>query len=157
MDKTNCEQLTSTAYCSAIHWYLIQLKDILPEEYDILAQFTECLPNGATSPTYPFSGLVLNFNVSTSVHRDTKDQSVCLVMPLFDSSTSGGHLCIKELGLVIEMKSMDFVIFRSSKLMHFNLHYIGKRTSLVLHSDSAGAKWVQDRNGWVDNIFMRAD
>lgn len=106
---------------------------------------------------YPFSGLVLNFNVATTVHRDTKDQSICLVMPLFDRSTTGGHLCIKELGLVVEMKSLDLVIFRSSLLTHFNLHYVGKRASIVLHSDVEGEKWVQDRNGWIDNVFMSAD
>ena len=135
----------------------IQLKAVLPSEFDILAEFTNSLPGGATSPVHPFAGLVINFNVTTHIHRDSKDNSICLVMPLFDSSTTGGHLCILELGLVIAMKLLDVVIFHSATLSHFNLHHVSNRASFVFHSDGSGLWWVDDRNGWQNNLFMRAN
>lgn len=133
------------------------MKKLLPDEYDILIKFTDSLPGGATSPVYPFAGLVININVCTEIHRDRKDaESLCMVVPLFDRDTIGGHLCIQELGLVMGMKSLDVVIFKSALLTHFNLHYTGKRASLVFKSDYTGATWVKDQNGWIDNIYMRA-
>ncbi len=47
------------------------------------------------------------------------------------------------------------MVFASSAISHFNLHYVGKRASVVLHSDKSGMDWVADRNGWAHNIFMR--
>ena len=49
----------------------------------------------------------------------------------------------------------DAVIFKSSEISHFNLHYKGRRSSLVFHSDKMAAGWVENRNGWDHNIFMK--
>jgi hypothetical protein len=42
---------------------------------------------------------------------------------------------MREQGVVVEMCDSDFACFRSDETTHFNLDYIGKRASLVLHSD----------------------
>jgi len=56
---------------------------------------------------------------------------------------------------VLGMQSGDVIIFKSAKISHFNLHYIGKRASLVFHTDRAARSWAKDRNGWDHNFFMR--
>ncbi|EDR09746.1 uncharacterized protein LACBIDRAFT_326329, partial [Laccaria bicolor S238N-H82] len=77
----------------------------LPEEYEALRISVDLLPSNDMSPTYPFGGVVLNFNVSTLVHRDWKDLNVCLVMPI--SACQGGALVLHELGIVVECQSGD--------------------------------------------------
>lgn len=72
-----------------------------------------------------------------------------------DEDTEGGELAIYELGIVFGLRSFDAIFFRSRYLTHFNLHFRGVRGSLVFHSDGTGKKWVHDRNGWEDNIYMR--
>lgn len=130
-----------------------KLQTLLPDTYEVLAQFADLLPCGEVSPAYPFTGYVLNINVTTRIHRDWGDKEICLVLPIFDSGCIGGELCLKELGLVMRMKSLDVIIFASHQLSHFNLNYIGKRASLVLHSDRGGDAWVCDRDGWENNIY----
>ncbi|KAF8955785.1 hypothetical protein BDZ97DRAFT_1606480, partial [Flammula alnicola] len=49
-------------------WINKTLKEILPEEYDIIGQYADVLPAGGFSPAYPFSGFVINFNVCTRIH-----------------------------------------------------------------------------------------
>jgi hypothetical protein len=49
------------------------------------------------------------------------------------------------LGLVIKLKPGD--------ITHFNLHFSGLRGSIVLHSDVTGDKWVEDFNGWIEQIL----
>ena len=112
----------------------------------------EALPNGHTSPVHPFTGFVLNINVSTRIHRDWGDEDICLVLVLSDCS--GGELCLKEPGVVLKMNTGDIIIFKSAEISHFNLHYAGKRASLVFHTDRAAKSWAKDRNGWQHNIHM---
>ena len=56
---------------------------------------------------------------------------------------------VQELGLVVNQRSGDVVIFKSSEISHFNLHYKGQS------SDKMAAGWVENRNGWDHNIFMK--
>lgn len=72
-----------------------------------------------------------------------------------DVHTEGGELAIYELGIVFGLRSFDAIFFRSKYLTHFNLHFRGIRGSLVFHSDGHGKKWVHNRNGWEENIYMR--
>ena len=74
---------------------------------------------------YPFTGMVFNLSVSTSAHRDVMDYSACAVLALGD--WEGGHLCLHELGLALDLQCGDLVIFRSDALTHFNLPHIGSR------------------------------
>lgn len=88
----------------------------------------------------------------TRAHRDVKDLHVCLVLVIGDHV--GGELCLVEMGLVIGMRGGDMALFPSGRITHFNLHYKGIRGSLVLHSDYAGQKWADDRNGWMGHGYM---
>jgi hypothetical protein len=113
-----------------------------------------CLPGNERAIAHPFSGLVLNLNVMTLIHRDWHDKDICTVIPISDCV--GGALVLMELGLVLDLTNGDTVIFRSAELSHFNLHYKGKRASLVLHSDRSGDSWVDRRNNWADNVYFHS-
>lgn len=66
-----------------------------------------------------------------------------------------GELVLWEPGLVLELESGSEVDFHSWKITHFNLAYIGERASLVLHTDKGMANWMEDQNGWVDNLTLK--
>src|SRR5688500_17490844 len=118
-----------------------------------MEQTVDILPLGDPTSLHPFSSFVINFNVSTLVHKDFKDKEVCIVFQL--SNCTGGELCLVEPGLVIKLRSGDGVIFRSHEISHFNLHFKGERVSLVFHTDRSMDNWSQDRNSWSHNIYMR--
>ena len=78
-------------------------------------------------------------NVLTLIHLDWNDKDFCIVIPVSDCE--GGDLALMELGIVLELNNRDMVIFHSGELS-LNLHYRGKRSSMVLHSDCSGDTWV---------------
>ena len=120
---------------------------MLPDEYRHLEAIASILPDGNTSPVHPFVGLVINLNAVTRAHRDSKDDTMCLVLALGDFE--GGDLCLYEPGLVIPLRHGEFVVFPSGDITHLNLHYKGRRASIVLHTDREMSKWAEgDRNGW---------
>jgi hypothetical protein len=114
----------------------------------------ETLPHSGVSPVYPFAGYVLNMNVSTRIHRDVGDQDICLILVVSDCQ--GGELVLLEPGLVLDLQNGDVVIFTSKDISHFNLHFVGRRASLVLHTDNCSKNWVKDGNGWAHNICFRS-
>lgn len=61
-----------------------------------------------------------------------------------------------EPGLVLDLKNGDVVIFTSKDISHFNLHFTGKRASLVFHSDKCFKAWVKNANGWLHNVCFRS-
>lgn len=83
---------------------------------------------------YPFAGYVLNINCCTFAHRDAKDLEFCCIIPIGDYAK--GELVLDELGLVLNIKPGNTVIFNSSKITHFNLDFEGKRISFVLTTDA---------------------
>lgn len=113
----------------------------------------EVLPSNQASPVQPFLGFVLNLNISSRCHRDHGDKTFCMVIPIGDYE--GGELCLMEPGIVIPLRSGDIILFLSSAVTHFNLHYKGERGSLVLHSDKEINKWTNGRNGWSCNNTLR--
>jgi hypothetical protein len=100
----------------------------------------------AKSLAYPFGGLVLNLGVATDGHRDVGDKRLCVVIPF--GEWDGGELCLFEAGIVVQMKAWDFIVFPSADITHFNLHFSGRRASVVLHSDKSMEDWKKERNGW---------
>jgi hypothetical protein len=127
----------------------------------------DVLPGNHVPAVYPFQSMVVNLNAITEAHRDKMDSQICLVLPIGDFE--GGEICMMETGLVIRLKPGDFVVFRSSEITHFNLHYrgkalfypnptpflldcIGQRASLVLNTDKCMKSWAEDCNGWIDNV-----
>lgn len=113
----------------------------------------EVLPLGDPTMVHPFTGFVINFNVTTLVHRDYKDKEVCIVFQFSDCV--GGSLVLVEPGIVVHLRHGDGIIFRSHKISHLNLDFVGERVSLVFHSDRSMDNWLRDRNSWINNIFMR--
>ncbi|TFK58751.1 hypothetical protein BDN72DRAFT_746285, partial [Pluteus cervinus] len=98
----------------------LKLPTLLPEEYPVWAKYANSLPLGDIPPAYPFTGLVINFCVSTSAHRDHNDEGLCAVIPF--GEFTGGELCLFEPGLVFDIKPGDILIFPSAEITHFNLH-----------------------------------
>ena len=91
------------------------------------------------------------------MHRDWDDTDICSVMVVSDCL--GGALVIVELGLVIDLQNGDQILFKSSELTHFNLHFEGLRSSFVFHTDRAADAWIADenpRNGWALNKYFRS-
>lgn len=115
----------------------------------MLAITADILPGNDIPSVYPFQSLVINFNVHTKAHRDSQDLTYCLVMPI--GSFEGGELCMVETGLVVGLRSGDWIVFRSAEVTHFNMHFKGRRASLVMHTDRAMDKWLNGRNGWCNN------
>jgi len=67
----------------------------------------------------------------------------------------GGELDVtREPGLVLKLYIGNLVILKSADISHQNLHYIGKRVSLVFHMDKAARGWAKDQNGWDHNMYM---
>lgn len=121
-----------------------------PLEYEDLEMDALVLPGNHFSLVHPFLSLVINLNVVTQGHRDAKDKSMCLVLAIGDFT--GGDICLYEPGLVISLRNGDFILFPSFRLTHFNLHFVGQRASMVLHTDKEMDKWTQGgRNGWETN------
>jgi hypothetical protein len=123
----------------------------MPEEYKKIEAYCRSLSFGDLPVSHPFAGLVINFCVSTDAHRDWIDKLLCVVIPFGD--WEDGEIVLYELGLVIKLKPGDILIFPSCDITHFNLHFSGLRGSIVLHSDVTGDQWVEDFNGWNEQIM----
>lgn len=100
----------------------------------------------------PFPCLVLNLNLVTLLHKDKGDKDGCIIAVL--GPHSGGELCISEAGLVLELIHGDWTVISSQKLGHFNLHYKGKRASLVIHVDKSAVSYQKDAHGWDGNDYF---
>lgn len=97
---------------------------------------------------------MININACCKAHRDRQDLQFCLIIPV--GTFAGGDLVLMETGLVLGLSQGDIVIFRSCDITHLNLHYQGKRASIVLHSDKAMGRWAtEDYNGWKNNETLR--
>lgn len=148
-----CAQVSGCHSCDS--WMLMppQLEEFAPDLVKNLVMFVEALPAREASCCYPFAGYVLNFNIESNIHRDFKDlNSLCVAIPF--GTFTGGALALLEPGLVIPVQAGDMILFNSADTTHFNLPYAGVRGSLILHSDSAGQQWVENRNQWDVNVFM---
>jgi hypothetical protein len=129
------------------------VEKFLPEEYEILDVVASSLPGNAESVARPFTAIVINVNACSKGHRDRQDLDFCLVIPI--GTFTGGALVLMETGLVLYLRQGDIVIFRSGDITHLNLHYQGKRSSIVLHSDKEMRQWVREQNGWAHNETMK--
>lgn len=157
MDARYCMSFLLSYFCLSNSFLYIQLKEVLPDQFEVVSQYADVLPGGGFSPAYPFGGFVINFNVCTNIHRDNHDKSICIVMALSDDNCEGGDLCFLETGIRLELCNGDMVIFPSAKFSHYNMHFKGERASLVLHSDSSGDNWVENRNNWDHSIYMNVE
>ncbi|EPS99688.1 hypothetical protein FOMPIDRAFT_1124104 [Fomitopsis schrenkii] len=128
--------------------------DWIADEFKRTMPAADILPGNANTVAYPFLSVVVNLNVATSGHRNLMDNSLCLVFPIGDFE--GGELCLYEAGIVLSLGNGDGVAFPSCSITHFNLHYVGTRASLVLHTDRAIDQWTyNERNGWANAMFFQ--
>ncbi|KIK79201.1 hypothetical protein PAXRUDRAFT_161937 [Paxillus rubicundulus Ve08.2h10] len=54
----------------------------LPREHAVLAEVASLLPGQIISPAHPFCALVVNINICTLGHCDSKDKDICKVIPI---------------------------------------------------------------------------
>jgi hypothetical protein len=149
----------------------------LPETYQKLTGYANCLPGDEFVAGYPFCGLVLNLNISTKIHRDPEDLDICLIIVI--SECTGGELVMYEPGLVVGQRNGDMIAFPSGDISHFNMDFSGFRSSIVFHSDAASESWTgphtngedqipemstrrttgkhdRVRNGWSENSYLHS-
>ncbi|KAF9043139.1 hypothetical protein BJ165DRAFT_1322658, partial [Panaeolus papilionaceus] len=110
-----------TSFRPVLDWIRLQLKTLLPDVFSILEITVDAMPMGETLPMHPFTGFVVNLNVTTLIHKDKCDKEICLVFQISDCT--GGELCLLEPGLVFRLRSGDGVVFRSNQVSHFNQHF----------------------------------
>jgi hypothetical protein len=123
----------------------------MPEKVAMLQSYVDSLPGRDISPVQPFSGIVTNLNVSTTFHRDFKDWDLCGILVISDCI--GGAQVLYELGLVVESRNGDFILFPSLKISHYNEHFKGRRASFVFHTDKDAIRWLDKKhNGWEDHM-----
>lgn len=115
-----------------------------------LEVFLDFIPLKQRSPFHPFTGMVLNINCCTTVHRDPQDRKICVVVPF--GNWTGGELVLHDLGLVLELSQGDIVAFRSDRVTHYNLHHVGQRGSFVIHSDKHIGKWPFVKEAYKDLV-----
>ncbi|KAF8870024.1 hypothetical protein CPB84DRAFT_1855840 [Gymnopilus junonius] len=99
-------------------WIKKMLKELLPKEYRILSEYVERLPVDALSPAYPFGGFILNFNVSTCVHRDWKDLNLCMVLAISSQD------CKEEIFALKSLVRAQLDLWEEWKEFYFNISSI---------------------------------
>ncbi|KAJ8503305.1 hypothetical protein ONZ45_g10968 [Pleurotus djamor] len=100
----------------------LQLESLLPLEYKIEKMFADIFPGVDISPVFPFSGIVVNLNVQTLIHRDCKDVLLCLVLAIGDFVD--GDICFSDPGLRIQLRNGEWIVFDSQRMAHFNMPYL---------------------------------
>ncbi|KAH9917570.1 uncharacterized protein B0H18DRAFT_883715, partial [Fomitopsis serialis] len=100
-DHQTVYQSLKSVFADVFGWIDDQLQMFLPGEYERLEATAAILPGNNVSVVSPFVGLVVNLNVVTRAHRDSKDDGVCLVLPI--GEFDGGELCLVEPGLIIPL------------------------------------------------------
>ncbi|KAJ7018405.1 hypothetical protein C8F04DRAFT_977306 [Mycena alexandri] len=123
---------------------------LMPEDTKELKMYVDQLPLGASSPCYPFGGFVINIDSCTRAHRDPKDLWLCLIAHM--GKHTGGQLGLYEVGLSFDLRLGNILVFPSWRLTHFNCHYVGKRATIVLHTDLEAKSWTKDGHGWSTYI-----
>lgn len=148
----------------------------MPDSYNKLAKYGDCLPGDEFLAGYPFGGIVLNLNIATNIHRDAKDLDLCLIIVI--SRCASGDLVLLKPSLVLGQRNGDMMAFPSGDISHYlNMNFLGFHSSIVFHSDHASENWtgpsshegahrpemsttrsrgkyLSDRNGWGKNIYL---
>ncbi|KAH9926365.1 uncharacterized protein B0H18DRAFT_954689 [Fomitopsis serialis] len=91
-DHQGIYQSLKKTFADVFSWVDEKLQSVLPVEYERLEATAAILPGNNASVVNPFVGLVVNLNVVTRAHRDSKDDSVCLVLPIGDFAGAASSL-----------------------------------------------------------------
>jgi hypothetical protein len=124
---------------------------LFPEQIEGVTEMADSLPFHEQPLGYPFTGLVVNVNVTTLAHQDDSDAcSICMVVQWGDAE--GGAVCLYECGLVLELSAGDAVPFLSEEITHFNTDFTGDRLSMVYHTDKEMRVWTENYNHLGNSI-----
>lgn len=97
----------------------------------------------------------MNLDALVKGHKDPSDSfSSCMTSSF--GLCKGGELVLYSIGIIIKAEALDWVKFLSSEIVHFVLHYVGQRGSMVLHTDKHGYRWTHGHNGHEGHIMKSA-
>ena len=82
-----------------------------------------------------FHGLALLRNLQVDAHKDRSDVPNGWVAMVCLGDFSGGYLALPDLGVKLDFKPGDIILFRSRLLEHFVTDFEGDRSSIVFVSD----------------------
>jgi hypothetical protein len=128
------------------------MQNVLPTNFNDLDNLVEILPLNEWALAYSWSSIVVNANIATCTHRDKANEQVCMILTI--SECKGEVLVLHEVGIVVESRSGDAVVFPSISQAHYNLDFCGLRAFLVFHTDKDLQCWFKNINGWMDNIYF---
>ncbi|KAL6074266.1 hypothetical protein QOT17_004295 [Balamuthia mandrillaris] len=105
------------------------LKEHFPELCSILEGNSAFI---ADNPISPFATVVVNVDFAVEPHRNKNDykEGLAVVIPLGDFT--GGQLFFPEINVTVNTQPGDVVAFRSARLTHSVLPYVGTRHSVIL-------------------------
>jgi hypothetical protein len=112
----------------------------------------DVLPLASNLGVHPLSGWVLNIAASTHAHVDPMDLADFCGAFLLTDGVQGGSVCLHQAGLVCHMRAGDGALFCSRTQSHFNLHFKGKRASIILQSCKDLLNWYKNCNGWSHHV-----
>lgn len=139
------------------------------EQYRVLMEYLQDKYNlapayqlGPTYPALPFMASTLNLGPQTVTlpHYDGKNLAtgLCGVMPFgpFDSAR-GGHLCLHEAGVVLEMAPGQVALIPSAVIQHSNFPVLEgeKRYSITTYTAGHLFAW-RENNGSICNLSPNA-
>lgn len=133
--------------------YFCEVLRLHPDLFQEVVATASLIPGNDLSPITPFTSLVINVNITTLVHEDGGDEGGCVVLTI--GNHRRGELVIGQPKLVLETRNGDVVVFRSDFYSHFNLHYEGKRASIVIHGDKQAVAYQKNKSGgWARNQYF---
>ncbi|KAJ7258139.1 hypothetical protein C8J57DRAFT_1234311 [Mycena rebaudengoi] len=120
-----------------------------------LDYYISFLPRNEHCPFTPFGWLVVNMGGCAEAHADELDlENHCCVIP-FTKNCMGGALVLHEMGLMLDLHSADLIIFLSSQMTHYSLHFQGIRASFVFQMDKLMLKWpLGNRSNGSNGVQM---
>ncbi|TFK16648.1 hypothetical protein FA15DRAFT_711544 [Coprinopsis marcescibilis] len=144
-------------------WTSSQFMHYFPKESGDLIDYLSTVPGQPVVSVFPLPCVAINHNGLCLPHKDSGDSGTAGVVAFLEETPgvlnnperSRGELVIDAAGLVLRLGDGYPVFFPACELVHYNLHYSGRRLSFVFHSDSSAKVWTKDYNGLKNNHYLR--
>ncbi|RPB06917.1 hypothetical protein P167DRAFT_478219, partial [Morchella conica CCBAS932] len=78
-----------------------------------------------------FHGVAILRNLRVRPHRDGGDRKDGYTMMICAGNFTGGYLVLPQLGIKLDFKPGDIIMFKAALLEHFLSDFEGDRTSFV--------------------------
>ena len=88
-----------------------------------------------------FHGLALLHNLQVDAHKDQSDVPNGWVAMVCWDNFSRGYLALLDLGVKLDFKPGDIILFRSRLLEHFVTDFEGERSSMVFFTHENVSKY----------------